>query len=257
MTIASSIIVPGTDAELAKAAAGGDADAMESLLVKFEPLFMKLARTHARPADVDDVAQEIRTEAWQVIFRWVKKGCQGGLLPLLATVGRRMAIDCIRRQTAQRRGQPIPLNGHDRPEHIDPAADLEAADALAKIMASLSGATAQHAPLILALTVAGWRPGEIDRRYGWPRGKTKAAMSAIRKQLGQPKATTIEQIDCNSHDVVAVFPSARAAGRATGIPAENISAAARGDLWQAGGYLWRIRRAGAGTMLSGHDNDNP
>jgi group I intron endonuclease len=50
---------------------------------------------------------------------------------------------------------------------------------------------------------------------------------------------TTQQIDMETGEVIATYPSARAAERATGISQGNISHCARGAITYAGGFIWR------------------
>ena len=88
------------------------------------------------------------------------------------------------------------------------------------------------------LTIAGWAPSEIEAQLKLNSGRAKSELWQFRKSLGHLKPTAITQYTLRGKRL-AVFASARAAGRATGIPGENISAAVRGTLRQAGGYVWR------------------
>ncbi len=235
-----------TDEALARAAVEGDESALADLLARYAPLLNRvLARTNIFERERDDVKQDCRFAAWRNIFKgWLADGCRGRLVGYLAAAWHHECVHHIAAAQRAKRGgrqEQVPMPPDlTAPASTDPLARLIAAERQAE-MAQLWGRSFPEGGRIFPLLLAGYTPKQIDHQLGLARGRTKCIVSKMRGRLGLRVQNDVEQM--NEHGtVIARYPSAAAAGRATGIAKEHIAACCRRDIKQISGTRWRLAR---------------
>lgn len=222
------------------ALADNPADNEARILRDLEPLIRSRARW-SPPSERQDVEQEFRLAAISAIRRWSATGRQGGVAPLAERyiwhAGSNLAAK--RRTRTRRLVQQDPnwsATGRE-PQPDDVAALHDEIEKLLRQADELTGRLLRRMLSGASLTDAAKLEGVS---FNWANQK----MIQFRRLVAPPKPKVrIEQIDIESGEVVATYPTLRAASQALNVNRRELASAAE-RCGTARGFRWRRRVGG-------------
>lgn len=177
------------DVELLRRMASGDERALGTLYDRWHALVHgAIVRILSQPDDVDDVVEEVFWQAWRQAGRY--EASRGAVQTWLSTIARSRALDRVRVVT-RRREEPLddaPAGDVElRTAQGDPAAEAEASDRRAIVLAALAALPPEQREAIELGYFEGLSQTEIAERTDQPLGtvktRTRLAMQKLRERL--------------------------------------------------------------------------
>jgi RNA polymerase sigma-70 factor (ECF subfamily) len=163
----------------------GDARALEDLYDRHTPLLLALAsRMLGRPADAEDVVQEIWVRAWSRADSF--DPARGTVAAWLVTMTRSRAIDRLRARASRDRAERAPFV--DPPASGDaPPRDVEQRETAGQVRAALASLGPDQRQVLELAYFAGLTQSEIASRLGAPLGTVKSwtrqALTRLREAI--------------------------------------------------------------------------
>ena len=171
------------DAELARRAAEGDADAFGVLVDRHAGPARRVARAVLDdPHDADDAAQEGFLAAWQAIDRYDPRQ---PFAPWLLRIVINEARD-LRRRRKVRTTTSIPLSVEAAGQ--SPEAATDAALIGDRLRVALAGLPERQRMVVMLFDAEGWAHGEIGGLLGIPDGTVRSELHHARRALRQALA---------------------------------------------------------------------
>ncbi|MCU0256216.1 MAG: sigma-70 family RNA polymerase sigma factor [Vicinamibacterales bacterium] len=168
------------DAELARRAAEGDADAFGVLVDRHAGPARRVARAVLDdPHDADDAAQEGFLAAWQAIEKYDPRQ---PFAPWLLRIVINQARDLRRRRTV-RTTTSIPLSVEA--SGPSPEAATDAALIGDRLRVALAGLPERQRMVVMLFDAEGWAHGEIGGLLGIPDGTVRSELHHARRALRQ------------------------------------------------------------------------
>ena len=174
--------------ELVRAARGGDADAFEALVRRYEkPVYALTLRMCGNPADAQEAAQEAFLSAWQSLpfFRG-----EASFSTWLYRLASNLCIDFLRNT---RRKPAVPLTFEDpegeeqRIEVVDPAPQPEeallASEQQAQLDAAMQELEPEHRRILTLRVVNDLSYTDIAEILGIKEGTVKSRLARAREKL--------------------------------------------------------------------------
>jgi RNA polymerase sigma-70 factor (ECF subfamily) len=177
------------DVELVRRMASGDERALGTLYDRWQALVHgAIVRILSQPDDVDDVVEEVFWQAWRQASRY--EATRGAVHTWLLTIARSRALDRAR-ALLRRREEPLDdarmADVDIEVSATDPAADAEASERRATVLAALSVLPPEQRQAIELAYFQGLSQTEIAERTDQPLGtvktRTRLAMQKLREQL--------------------------------------------------------------------------
>jgi RNA polymerase sigma-70 factor (ECF subfamily) len=186
---AGPAIADTTDVELVRRMASGDERALGTLYDRWQALVHgAIVRILSQPDDVDDVVEEVFWQAWRQASRY--EASRGAVHTWLLTIARSRALDrarALRRRHEESLDDVRTTDVDSGVAPADPAADAEASERRATILAALSALPPEQREAIELAYFQGFSQTEIAERTGQPLGtvktRTRLAMQKLRERL--------------------------------------------------------------------------
>jgi RNA polymerase sigma-70 factor (ECF subfamily) len=186
---AGPAIADTTDVELVRRMASGDERALGTLYDRWQALVHgAIVRILSQPDDVDDVVEEVFWQAWRQASRY--EASRGAVHTWLLTIARSRALDRARALRRRHEESLDDVRTTDLDSGVapaDPAADAEASERRATILAALSALPPEQREAIELAYFQGFSQTEIAERTGQPLGtvktRTRLAMQKLRERL--------------------------------------------------------------------------
>jgi RNA polymerase sigma-70 factor (ECF subfamily) len=174
---------PGDEAEIVRAAQGGDSRAFAEIVHRYQRAVYRVAYGFARsPADADDLAQETFVRAYRAIGRF-----RAGepLYPWLARIATNLALSLLR---SRRRRPETPLEplvdaGRQWGAGGDPVEDAARREHYLHLQAALAELRPEHQAVLVLRVVEDLSYEEIAHTLNVPVGTVMSRLSRARAEL--------------------------------------------------------------------------
>ncbi len=174
---------PGREADLVRAAQGGDQAAFGEIVRHFQRAVFRVAYALTRNAsDADDIAQETFVRAYQAIGRF-RTG--EPLYPWLSriTVNLAYSLHRLRRRRPEASIEPLVEAGRQWPVEDDPLRHVAERERDRQIGEAFAGLTPEHQAVLALRVVEEMSYEEIARTLGVPVGTVMSRLSRARADL--------------------------------------------------------------------------
>jgi RNA polymerase sigma-70 factor (ECF subfamily) len=177
------------DVELVRRMASGDERALGTLYDRWHALAHgAVVRILSEPDDVDDVVEEVFWQAWRQASRY--ESSRAAVSTWLLTIARSRALDrarAVMRRREESLDDARTMDAELQTVHGDPAADTEASERRAIVLAALSMLPPEQREAIELGYFQGLSQTEIAERTQQPLGtvktRTRLAMQKLRERL--------------------------------------------------------------------------
>lgn len=227
--------------ELARSAAGGDAEAFATLYAKFQPLIESAAAKIRDRHDREDLEGELRIAFCKAINQFAAKSRTGHLPGLVKAAVDAGVARWFRFRSAKKRAggfdvaddRDAPLRVASTRTPLQTLIDRETVELAFTRLIEL----APQSRRLISYMKEGFSPAEACALVGMDPNEKQRAMDEIRRATRKPFRRAVQCMAAG--DVIATYPSIAAASRASGVPITTIHAAMQQRGRVAGGYEWR------------------
>jgi RNA polymerase sigma-70 factor (ECF subfamily) len=171
------VLAPEPDARLVHAARSGDRATFSMLYSRFAPMVHAVLLARVRPADADDLVQEVFLQALRKLDTLADPSAIG---PWLAAIARNAAA------ALHRSRRPAP----DLPDAADPRAPIGARAEADEALAAIRSLPEAYRETLLMRLIEGLSGPEIAARTGLTPGSVRVnlhrGMALLRQRLGAP-----------------------------------------------------------------------
>jgi len=174
---------PGREADLVRAAQGGDEAAFAEIVRRFQrPVYRVVYALTRNASDADDLAQETFVRAYQAIGRF-----RAGepLRPWLARIAVNLAYSLFRRRRRRPETsiEPLVEAGRQWAVDDDPADRAAESEQRERLAAAFAGLSHEHQAVLTLRVVEDLSYDDIARTLGVPAGTVMSRLSRARTEL--------------------------------------------------------------------------